>query len=251
MRLLISNDDGIDAPGIRALIEALEPDHEVWVVAPDGQRSAQSHALTLHAPLRVERRAERRFAISGTPADSIYLALHSLMPEPPQLVLSGINHGANLGSDVHYSGTVAAAREAALRGVPAVALSLYLEPGAPVLHWDTAVGVARTLVGHPAVLKMPAQALLNVNIPNVPSVAMRGMRAATLGVRNYDSRVVQRQDPWGRTYYWIGGDHVDFDEIEGSDGTLVEAGYSALTPLHCDPTLHRFVGQIEDWFDGR
>lgn len=249
MRILVSNDDGYHSPGIVALADAVASLGEVWVVAPDAEQSAKSHSLTLLSPLRATRRGPRRYAVNGTPADCIYLGIHELLDGPPDLVISGINRGSNLGNDVHYSGTVAAAREACLAGVPAIAMSLHIEPEADTHHWETACDVARHVAAHVRDRGLPAHTLLNVNVPNVPAPALRGIRTATLGVRNYDNRVTRREDPWGRDYYWIGGAHLTFSDIAGSDGPLVEQGYASVTPLHSDPTLHTFLEDLSERLD--
>jgi 5'-nucleotidase len=249
VRLLLANDDGFDAPGLQALAASFEAEgHEVWVVAPASEQSARSHALTLQSPLRALPRGERRFAVDGTPADCVYLALHGLLPERPHLVVSGVNRGSNLGNDVHYSGTVAAAREAVLGGVGAVAVSLHLEGGGEPL-WDTACHVASHVVRIVASTGLPARTLLNVNVPNVPRPALLGVRVATLGHRTYESRVTRRADPWGRDYFWIGGPHVHFDPLPGSDGPLLEDGFATVTPLHSDPTLHDYLDVLRERID--
>jgi 5'-nucleotidase len=244
VRILVANDDGVDSPGLHALAEAAAALGTVWVVAPDREQSAMSHSLTLHTPLRARTRGERTYAVNGTPADCIYLAMHELMDGPPDLVLSGINRGGNLGNDVHYSGTVAAAREAVLAGAPAVAVSLHLDEHDKQLHWATGCEVALHVAR--AVLDggLPPATLLNVNVPNVPPPDLRGIRAATLGIRRYENRVTRRADPWGRDYYWIGGTHLEFADIPGSDGPLVERGFASVTPLHSDPTLHAFLDPL-------
>lgn len=247
-RILISNDDGAQAPGFVALREALATMGEVWAVAPEKEQSAQSHSLTMHKPLRVRRCGERWFSVSGTPADCVYLGLHELMPEPPDVVVSGINRGANLGTDVFYSGTVAAAREACLAGVPSIALSLYLR-GEGARHWQTACDVSRRVTREVLERGLPHRTLLNVNVPNVPVDQLRGIAAATLSVRRYGTRVDRREDPWGRPYYWIGGAPLDFDDDAATDGPLCEAGYATVTPMHHALTHTASLGALRDWTD--
>jgi 5'-nucleotidase len=241
VRILVSNDDGVDAPGIRALADAVSVLGTVWRIAPVSEQSAKSHSLTLHKPLRAQRRGERVFAVSGTPADCIYLATYELMDHPPDLVISGVNRGANLGNDVHYSGTVAAAREACLAGAPAIAVSLHTAPDDDTAHWATACDVALHVARAVVDGGLPPATLLNVNVPNVPLPELRGIRAATLGTRRYENRVTRRTDPWGRDYYWIGGTHLGFAGLPGSDGVLIEEGYATVTPLFSDPTLADFL----------
>lgn len=250
MRVLVSNDDGYDASGVRALAQAVGGLGEVWVVAPLLEQSGQSHSLSLTAPLRVREHAERWYSVSGTPADCIYLALHELLPQAPGLVLSGINRGSNLGNDVHYSGTVAAAREAALAGLPAVAISLHVTPEEGTLHWATATAVALQVARVVLQDGLPERTLLNVNVPNVPLGELKGVRAATLGERTYQSSVTRRDDPWGRPYYWIGGAHLAFGADAQSDGPLVEQGWATVTPLRCDLTDHAFLDTLHDRLDG-
>ncbi len=250
MRVLVSNDDGFDAPGLQTLVATLAPRADVWVVAPMDEQSAKSHAITLHSPLRAEQRGHQRYAVGGTPADCVYLGLHSLMPERPHLVISGINRGSNLGNDVHYSGTVAAAREAALHGLPAIAVSLHLLPeGGEAIHFDTAAFVALQVFEAVANSGLPPRTLLNVNVPNLPRDQLAGIRAATLGHRTYENQVTRRSDPFGRDYFWIGGPHVRFDNTPRSDGPLVEEGFATVTPLHCDPTLHSYLDVLRDRID--
>lgn len=248
MKLLVTNDDGVDAPGLNALAGALAAVGEVWVVAPEREQSAQSHAFTLHKPLRVTEVGERRLAVSGTPADCSYAAIHGLVPTP-DLVISGINRGANLGSDVHYSGTVAAAREAVLQGVPSIATSLYIRKGQDVLQFERAAGVVCDLVrrvlhlGLDSVL--PAGHFLNVNIPNGPSI--EGSRTTVLGRRRYTAAVEERLDPRGRRYVWIGGAPTGQEPIEDGDVTWCQRDWVTITPLQLDPTAHA----LREALDGR
>ncbi|HEV8322381.1 MAG TPA: 5'/3'-nucleotidase SurE [Myxococcota bacterium] len=249
MRILVSNDDGIHAPGIEALEAALARVGEVWVVAPDRERSAVGQSISIHQPLRVRAAGARRWAVDGTPADCIYLALAELMPERPDVVVSGINLGVNLGEDVFYSGTVAAAKEAAFRNIPAFAISQDVHGFArghgtleevPDLGAaaELAAGLAQALgaarpsggAGAPA---LPPRTLLNVNVPNTPPL---GVRAAPLGVRNYVLEVERRVDPRGRSYYWVGGSASRPADIPGSDCNLLAEGYVTVTPLRLDLT---------------
>lgn len=260
MRLLLSNDDGVEAAGLLALAEGLQDEHEVWVVAPASERSAMSHSLTMHKPLRVRRMGERRWSVSGTPADCVYIGLHQLMAQAkPDLVLSGVNYGSNLGSDVHYSGTVAAAREACLAGFPSIALSLHYRPLAPgladpddeTLHWTTAVSVARQVIAGWMAATPPPRVFLNVNIPNVPPDKLRGVRACRLGERVYEIVVDERLDPRGRPYVWIGGPHVRFGTESDTDGPLVETGHATVTPLSADLTNDPELVRLHTWVEQR
>ncbi|MEY3213479.1 MAG: nucleoside-3/5-monophosphate phosphatase and short-chain exopolyphosphatase SurE [Pseudomonadota bacterium] len=237
-RILISNDDGVHAYGLPPLIEALTPLGEVWVVAPESEQSAQSHALTMHKPLRVRRRGERFFGVSGTPADCVYMALNKLMPERPDIVVSGINRGGNIGNDILYSGTVAAAMEACLVGIPAIAISLHVdwEVHASKHHWGTAAALAARLVGQVRIHGLLPRTLLNVNVPDVPPEALKRVAATSMGVRRYENKVDERVDPRGQRYYWLGGAHERFDPIPDSDGQAIERGYASVTPIQADLT---------------
>jgi 5'-nucleotidase len=227
--LLVSNDDGIHAAGIRALCEALEPVGDVWVVAPETERSATSHAITLDRPLRLHEVAPQRYSIDGTPVDCVYVGLYFLLAQKrPALVVSGINHGANLGSDAFYSGTIGAAREGAIRGVPGLAVSLAGGHGSGFgLAAELAANVARGLIG----LGDQAPRLVSMNIPEGP---VKGTRVTTLGRRTYYDQVEARTDLRGRAYYWIGGPGSRTELIPGSDGEALSQGYASLTPLTLD-----------------
>ncbi len=230
--ILISNDDGVSAPGIRALAKALERLGEVWVVAPEIEQSGMSHALTLSRPLRLREHAPRVWALDGTPADCTYVALHhaTLLPRPPSVVVSGINMGLNLGTDVFYSGTVAAAREGALRGVPAMAFSMPARGNAGACAVRARAMVARLLAWREA-NPTAAAPLVNVNFPDGRA---KGVRACSLGVREYENLVEIRNDPRGRQYLWIGGPSVVGSPAEGTDTAAYEAGYVSVTTLRLD-----------------
>ena len=249
MRLLLSNDDGVDAPGLRALEDALSSLGRVTTVAPLTEQSAKSHALTFHEPLRALPRGERRFGVSGTPADCVYLALNTLLDARPDMVVSGINRGGNLGNDIHYSGTVAAAREACLAGISALSVSLHIEPTDVERHWATAaaiaVRVAEGLSEHP----LPSRVHLNLNVPNRPLDDLLGLRAAPLGERHYAARVVERRDPRGHPYYWVGGEHQHFGKDANTDGVCVEQGWAVVTPICAYPTHYASMETLREWTD--
>jgi len=244
-RILLSNDDGIDAPGLHALQEGLAELGEIWVVAPDRERSATSHAISLHQPLRMIQRGERSFAVDGTPTDCVYLALNHLMPQQPDIVVSGINLGPNLGNDVHYSGTVSAAMEGALFGHPAIAISLCLPDDfqeRSTLHFESAAHVAESLTRSVLAKAMPPGVLLNVNVPNRPREELRSAKLCRLGYTDWADAVTKRRDPRGRDYWWIGGDRNGHDEIPDSDNNGVAAGHVTITPIHYDLTdYHSFA----------
>jgi 5'-nucleotidase len=237
--LLVTNDDGIHAAGLAALAAALEELGDVHVVAPEHEQSACGHALTLHRPLRVDRLGERRFAVNGTPSDCVNLGVLGFLPERPVLVVSGINHGSNLGDDVTYSGTVSAAMEGTLLGVPSVAVSL-----APGGDFAEAARIARLIAMRVLVEGLPDKTLLNVNVPAGPP---RGIELARLGHRVYDGKIVEQADPRGRTHYWIGGGPPQWSALEGTDMGAVHDGFVAVTPVHLDLTHHRALAQLASW----
>jgi 5'-nucleotidase len=239
--ILVSNDDGVSAAGLQALVAALEAVDEVWVVAPDRNQSAVSHALTLHRPLRIEPVGERRFAVDGTPTDCINLAVNAILPERPRLVVSGINHGANLGDDVTYSGTVSAAMEATLLGVPAIAVSLV---GTDAFEFTAAAQFSQALAKVVLREGLPPDTLLNVNVPPGPPEAIKGYLLTRQGKRRYSDVIVEKVDPRGKKYYWIGGGEVDYVAAEGTDFAAVHSGYISITPLHLDLTNYASLQRL-------
>lgn len=238
-RILVSNDDGYHSEGVHVLADALDNLAEVWVVAPDRENSAVSHALTLSRPLRLNRLSERHFTVDGTPTDSVTLGICQVLAgSPPDLVVSGINFGANMGDDVHYSGTVSAAFEAVILGIPAIAFSLKL--GEP-FSWLHAASFARRLTTRVLHRGLPAATLLNVNVPpGVPA----GVRFTRLGQRRYAEGVVEDTDPRGRTCYWIGGGDPIWEPIEGTDFDAVGNGFISVTPLQLDLTDHAMLARL-------
>ena len=242
--ILVTNDDGIHAAGLAALAEALAALGEVYVVAPDREESAVGHALTLHRPLRVDRLAERRYSVNGTPSDCVNLGVLGLLPEPPVLVVAGINHGSNLGDDVTYSGTVSAAMEGTLLGVPSLAVS-QADPDAD--GFKGAGPVARLIAARVLVEGLPAKTLLNVNLPRGEA---RGIRMTRLGHRIYREKVIREVDPRGRPYYWVGAGPPEWHEDEASDIAAVHDGLASVTPLHLDLTHYGALGRMADWEGG-
>jgi 5'-nucleotidase len=240
--VLLTNDDGVHAPGLAALEKALAELGDVYVVAPEREQSACGHALTLHRPLRPLKLGERRYSVNGTPSDCVNLSVLGFLPETPVLVVSGINHGANLGDDVTYSGTVSAAMEGTLLGVPSIAVSL-VDGG----DFEIAGRVAHLVAMRVLVGGMPGNTLMNVNVP--PQVP-RGIRMTRLGHRVYKEKIVEQADPRGRSHYWIGGGEARWDDLEGTDMGAVHDGYVSLTPLHLDLTNHRALVQLGDWQGG-
>lgn len=227
-RILISNDDGVHAPGIRALAEALQPLGEVTVVAPLTEQSASSHALTLHRPLRVKELGPRIYAVEGTPTDSVLLAVKELLAEPPHLVVSGINQGPNMGEDVLYSGTVAAAMEGAILGIPSLAVSL---ASWKATDFGPAAGVAAELAAALLSREVPDRFLVNVNVPPVPREEFRGLRVTQLGNRVYNDVIIKKTDPRGRAYYWIGGSEPSWTPSTESDFAAISENRVSVTPL--------------------
>ena len=250
MRFLCSNDDGILAHGLACLVRAAEPLGEVTVVAPDREQSATSHALTLHHPVRPVQRGDRRWQIDGTPTDCVLLAIDALMPERPDFVLSGINHGQNMGEDTLYSGTVSAAMEGLIMGVPSIAFSYAggdLRTDTSVL--DDQVDAITRLLSHLTSLRsFPANTLLNVNLPPRPAKDIKGVRLTRLGRRVYTGSVAPMKDPWGRDIYWIGGGSAAWTGDENSDFAAIADGYISVTPLHLDLTHFDALTSAETWW---
>lgn len=243
--ILISNDDGIHSFGIRVLTEALASLGEVTVVAPDREQSACSHSLTLRNPLRVKKLEAGFYAVDGTPTDCINLAVNAIMKDnPPDLVVSGINKGGNLGDDVTYSGTVAAAFEGTLLGIPSMAVSLVI---GRERHFETAARVAVEIAEKIFQQGMPEDTLFNVNVPDCPWDLLPGYRVAVQGKRIYSDAITENKDPRGQKYYWIGGDTLGGVDIEDSDFQVVQQGYVSITPLHLDLTNYRVLESIRGW----
>ena len=248
MRVLVTNDDGVQADGLFALQKALRTIADVTVVAPERPRSAAGHAITLHKPLRMNpvrlRDDTPAFAASGTPSDCATLGVVEAMQGNVDLAVSGINHGPNLGWDVHYSGTVSAATEASINGAPAVAVSVATWDAD--VHWDGAARFAVTLALYLQQNPLPPFVILNVNVPNLPASEIKGVRVTVQGHRQYVDRVERRTDPQGHPYYWLGGSLAEeaAGAEEGSDVRAVAEGYISVTPLHLDLTAHRLLPSL-------
>ena len=247
LSILVSNDDGVYAPGLAALAAALEPLGRLTVVAPDRNRSAASNSLTLDTPLRVGQLENGFYYVNGTPSDCVHLAITGLLREAPDLVVSGINSGANLGDDVLYSGTVAAAMEGRFLGRPALAVSLVSsEPR----YYDTAARVARLLVERMEEGVMAADTLLNVNVPDMPWTELSGLRATRLGARHKAEPVVEQADPRGKPVYWVGEPGGAADAAEDTDFAAVAAGAVSITPLTTDLTHRGVLKNVGQWLEG-
>jgi 5'-nucleotidase len=249
LRILLTNDDGIDAEGIQTLWQELLKIAEVIVVAPDVERSAASQAITVHSPIRVDKYCanDSRFCgwrVGGTPADCVKIALETLINKKPDFVVSGINHGPNLGTDILYSGTVSAAIEGALHGIPAVAVSLD--------SWNTydfkpAAEFTAKLLQNIIHRTLPANTLLNINIPALPSKEIDGVAITKLGVRQYANNFEPRLDPRGRTYYWMGGNIVENENDANSDIVAIQKSKISVTPIHFDLTNYNIMEELQSW----
>ena len=250
MKFLATNDDGILAHGLECLVAAAEPLGEVTVVAPDREQSATSHSLTLHHPLRPVKRGDRRWQVDGTPTDCVMLALEALMVDKPDWVLSGINHGQNMGEDVLYSGTVAAAMEGLSLGVRSIAVSFAggdLRADVTRLREQVAT-LTRVLEHIVALPSFPASTLLNINLPPVSGGEVKGIRLTRLGRRVYSQSVTPLKDPWGRQIFWIGGGDISWTGEDDSDFRAIQDGYVSITPLHLDLTHYTLLQDARTWW---
>lgn len=251
MLILLTNDDGIYAEGINALRRVMEEVEgaEVWAVAPDRERSASGHAITFHRPLfplpaDIAGARVPCYSVSGTPADCAKLAMEALLPRKPDLVISGINHGYNVGTDVFYSGTVSAALEGPILGVPAIAVSMEARRSA---SFELAAQFTRSLALKVLAEGLPEGTLLNVNVPAVEADALRGVRVTKVGRRLYQNQWDRRVDPRGRTYFWLAGEVMELDNDADSDVTAVEEGYTSVTPIHLDLTRYDQIERLKGW----
>ena len=245
MRILCTNDDGYLALGIEVLASAARALGSVTVVAPDREQSATSNSLTLHHPLRVRRSTDGALVVDGTPTDCVILAVNELMDEPPELCLSGINHGSNMGEDVLYSGTVAGAMEATVIGIPAIAISYTGDAFEELTAWEDVV--VSLLHGIFEQGDFPPDTLFNVNLPPIDPTQVKGIRITSLGKRRYSDSLTKALDPSGREYYWIGGGEVSWTGAEDSDFTAIREGYVSVTPLHLDLTNYKLLEEIRGW----
>jgi 5'-nucleotidase len=248
-RILLSNDDGIDAPGLKVLERvARSLCKDVWVVAPEREQSGASHSLTLRMPLRIRKLGPKRFAVDGTPTDCALLAINNIMrDQAPTLLLSGVNHGGNMGEDMTYSGTVAVAMEGTLLGVPSIAFSLATSNGEEPI-WDAAAAHLPDVIRALAARKWPANTLMNVNVPNLPPIEIRGVKAASQGQRKLGGNIVESSDPRGRPYYWIGPTRDEDANKPGTDIWAVAQGYIAVTPAFLDMTHKAALAELGELF---
>lgn len=247
MRILVSNDDGYQAPGIRALAAALGEHGEVTVVAPERDRSGASNSLTLENPIRATVMPDGVIRVDGTPTDCVHLAITGLLEEEPDIVVSGINAGANMGDDVLYSGTVAAAMEGRFLGLPAIAISMTTHQPK---HYDSAARVACELLLRLCRDPLPADTILNVNVPDLPYEKIAGFEATRLGHRHKAEPVIRAQDPRGRPIYWVGPAGAEQDAGPGTDFHAVRQGFVSITPIQVDLTRYDALNKVAGWLAG-
>lgn len=250
MVILVTNDDGVHSSGLIALFKALKEIGDAYIVAPDRERSAVGHALTLHRPLKVEELRERVYSVNGTPTDAVVLGVHKVLPQKPDLVVSGINRGGNLGDDITYSGTVSAAIEATILNIPSFAVSV---PGDKNFHFETAAFFAVTIAKFIGENPMPFDTFLNVNVPNIAKGLVKGLKLTRQGKRIYDNAIQEVSSPRGEKHYWIGGGVPYWEHAEDTDITAVEAGYVSVTPIHLDLTDYPALDSLKrhlPLFDG-
>jgi 5'-nucleotidase len=246
MRVLVSNDDGVDAPGIRVLAERLGAVGEVTVVAPDRDRSGASNSLTLDVPIRVSRMDNGYYRVAGTPTDCVHLALAGMLEEEPDIVVSGINNSANLGDDVIYSGTVSAAMEGRFLGLPAIAVSLVSKDHRGE-HYESAARAVLRLMERLLVDPLPADTILNVNVPDRPWEEIRGFETTRLGKRHRSAPCIRQTDPRGRPIWWIGPAGEVEDAGPGTDFNAVQRGFISVTPIHVDLTRFQALEKVSSW----
>jgi len=247
VNILVSNADGILAPGLGVLAEACQTVGTVTVVAPDREQSGTSHSLTMHRPVRPARRPDGAFQVDGTPTDCVLLALGALLAEHPDFVFSGVNHGPNMGEDVLYSGTVAAAMEAVTLGVPGIAIS-YAGPTSDLTTLQSYRDLLARLIGRIVRVKdFPKETLLNINLPPIAADQVRGIKVTQLGSRFFQESLTRMSDPWGHEIFWIGGGTIHWTGGENSDHRAVADGFISITPLHMDLTNYRLLETVREW----
>jgi 5'-nucleotidase len=246
MKILLSNDDGYHAEGLAELARAVSELAETVIVAPDRNQSGSSHSLTLDAPLRVGQTDDGVYFVNGTPTDCVHLAITGLLQTDPDMVMAGINHGSNLGDDVLYSGTVAAAIEGRFLGLPAMAISLL---GEEAKHFETASKAACEILRKLKSEPLPSDTILNVNVPDIPFEELRGFKATRLGFRHRSEAMVRMQDPKGKPVYWVGPAGSGQDAGPGTDFHAVNEGFVSVTPLQVDLTRHDAVANLEEWLN--
>ncbi|MCU7552991.1 5'/3'-nucleotidase SurE [Alteromonas sp. ASW11-19] len=244
MKILMSNDDGVFAKGLAVLHETIASEHDVTVIAPDRNCSGASNALSLHQPLRIQRMESGFYSVNGTPSDCVHLGVNRFLKEDPELVVSGINHGANLGDDVIYSGTVAAATEGRYMGLPAIAVSLVGKEGK---HFETAARVVLDIIAKLQRHPLPANQILNVNVPDIPYEELQGIKVTRQGRRHRAEGMVEDTDPFGRQIFWYGPAGAEQDAGPGTDFEAVASNYCSVTPLSVDMTAYQSLDDMKAW----
>lgn len=244
MRILLSNDDGYLAKGIKVMSETLANLGDLTVVAPDRNRSAASNSLTLSRPIRAHKIADGFFKVDGTPTDCVHLAITGLLENDPDVVVSGINAGANLGDDVLYSGTVAAAIEGRFMGFPAIAVSLD-----GVTYYETAAKAVALILNHLKDYELTEERILNINVPNIPWDEVKGIKSTRLGSRVQANPIIKQEDPYGNPVYWVGKAGKASDDKLGTDFEAIEQGYISVTPLMIDMTRNEGIAPLQNWLD--
>ena len=246
--IMLTNDDGVHAPGLKMLFEHIQKLGKTTIIAPEHDNSAASHSLTMSRPLRVREIAENIYTINGTPTDCVTIGIGKILPQRPDLVISGINPGPNIGDDVSYSGTVSAAIESTMLGIPSIAVSLAAE--SEPLHYGTAAAFVVRLAKIILEKGLPKDTLLNVNVPNTASEGIEGVAFTRRGRRLYDDAIKETFDPWGRKHYWIGGGTPSFDAGEDTDSAAISVNKISITPMHLDPTNYEALTHLQNkWAD--
>lgn len=245
--ILVTNDDGVHSPGLIALLRAMKELGDAYIVAPDRERSAASHSLTLHRPLKVEEIREHVYTVNGTPTDCVTIGANKVLPKKPDLVVSGINKGGNLGDDVTYSGTVSAAIEGTMLGIPSFAISMVGEKN---FHFDTASSVALEIGRYILEKSLPYDTLLNANVPNVHRNSIMGIKFTRQGKRIYDNSIQETFDPKGEKHYWIGGGKPYWEHGEDTDFQAIQEGYISITPIHLDLTNYDALEYLKKVWKG-
>lgn len=240
--ILVTNDDGVHSPGIIALFKAMKELGDAYIVAPDRERSAVGHSLTLHRPLKVEELRDHVYSVNGTPTDAVVLGVNKVLPRKPDIVVSGINRGGNLGDDITYSGTVSAALEGTILNIPSFAISI---PGEKILHFDTAASYAITVATYILEKSLPYDTLLNVNVPNLAKGLIKGIKVTRQGRRIYDGTIKDVFSPRGEKHYWIGGGVPYWERGEDTDISAVENGYVSISPIHLDLTNYNALDLLK------
>lgn len=250
MKILITNDDGIHAIGIKKLASSLKDIGEITVIAPDTERSATGHAITMHHPLRINKvdffdKCIKAFSINGTPSDCVKIGVETIMTTPPDIIVSGINNGPNLGTDVIYSGTVSAAIEGAIHNIPSIAISIYGDKDE--MNYDGASYYSCKIIENSIRNNIPNNLVLNVNVPSLDRKDIKGIKLSHLGNRKYTNSFEKREDPMGKTYYWLAGSLIEIKNSKDSDVESVKDGYISVTPLHFDLTDYNYLKTMEKW----